>query len=53
MHISVYEHDRRFVIEKLLQGEFDYVDTADEVFEADFFSLHHWPALTQRRKRFG
>lgn len=37
MHISVYERDRGFVIEKLLQGEFDYVDTADEVFEADFF----------------
>ena len=37
MHIAVYERDRGFVIEKLWQGEFDYIDTGDEVFEADFF----------------
>lgn len=37
MHITVYERDRGFVIEKLLEGEFDYIDTGDEVFEADFF----------------
>lgn len=37
MDLTIYEKDRGFVLSKLQQGEFDYIDTADEVFEADFF----------------
>jgi hypothetical protein len=27
MHIAIYERDSGFVIDKLWQGEFDYIDT--------------------------
>lgn len=37
MHLTLYEHNRGFVLQKLRQGEFDYIDTGDEVFESDFF----------------
>ncbi len=36
MDVTVYERDRGFVLGKLREGEFDYVDTCDEVFETDF-----------------
>ncbi len=35
--IIVYEKDKGFVVGKLREGEFDYVDGGDEVFEAEFF----------------
>jgi len=37
MEIVCYERDQGFVLERFKQGEFDYVDAANEVFEADFF----------------
>jgi hypothetical protein len=37
----IYEQDKGFVISKLKEGEFDYIDTGDEVFEADFFKYIH------------
>ena len=35
--VIVYEKDKGFVVGKLKEGEFDYVDSGDEVFEAEFF----------------
>lgn len=37
MSVMLYEKNQGFVVEKLKEGEFDYIDSADEVFEADFF----------------
>ncbi len=37
MSVMMYEKNQGFVVEKLKEGEFDYIDSADEVFEADFF----------------
>jgi len=37
MDLVCYEHDQGFVLERFKQGEFDYVDAANEVVEADFF----------------
>lgn len=37
MDVIVYERDEGFVVSKLQEGEFDYIDGGDEVFEADFF----------------
>jgi len=33
----IYEKDEKFVIERLLKGELDYIDCGNEVFEADLF----------------
>lgn len=35
--IVCYERDQGFVLQRFREGEFDYVDAASEVFEADFF----------------
>ena len=35
--IVCYEHDQGFVLERFQQGEFDYLDTASEVVETEFF----------------
>jgi len=37
MDLLCYEHDQGFVIERFKLGEFDYIDAANEVVEADFF----------------
>jgi len=37
MDVIVYEKDKGFVLGRLREGEFDYVDAGDEVFEAEFF----------------
>jgi hypothetical protein len=37
MELTCYEHDQGFVLRRFEQGEFDYIDAANEVFEADFF----------------
>lgn len=37
MDVIVYEKDKGFVLGQLREGEFDYVDAGDEVFEAEFF----------------
>jgi hypothetical protein len=37
MDVIVYERDEGFVIERLQEGEFDYIDSGDELFESDFF----------------
>lgn len=37
MDLTCYEHDQGFVLRRFEQGEFDYIDAANEVFEADFF----------------
>lgn len=33
----MYERNKGFVLEKLNDGEFDYVDSGSEVFEEEFF----------------
>jgi hypothetical protein len=35
--VVVYERNQGFVLQKLSQGEFDYIDTGSEVFETEFF----------------
>ena len=37
MDISCYEHDRGFVLSSLREGEFDFIDAANEVEECEFF----------------
>jgi hypothetical protein len=37
MDLNCYEHDQGFVIDRFKQGEFDYIDAANEVVETDFF----------------
>ena len=37
MDLACYEHDQGFVIDRFRQGEFDYIDAANEVVEANFF----------------
>lgn len=37
MDLIVFEQDRPFIIQALRSGEFDYVEAANEVAEADFF----------------
>lgn len=37
MNVVTYERNRGFVLEKLREGEFDYVDSGCAVFEEDFF----------------
>ena len=37
MDISCYEHDRGFVIQQFREGEFDFIDAANEVVETEFF----------------
>jgi len=37
--VLMFEKDKGFVVEKLREGEFDYVDAGDEVFEAEFFQF--------------
>ena len=41
MDIVCYEHDQGFVIGRFGQGEFDYIDAANEVVETDFFRFIH------------
>jgi hypothetical protein len=35
--LTCYEHDQGFVLRRFEQGEFDYIDAANEVFETDIF----------------
>ena len=37
MDLIVFEQDRAFIVESLRSGEFDYIEAANEVAEADFF----------------
>lgn len=37
MDVIVYERDDGYVIERLREGEFDYIDSGDELFESAFF----------------
>ena len=37
MDIVCYEHDQGFVLSRFQEGEFDYMDTASEVVETEFF----------------
>jgi hypothetical protein len=37
MELVIFEEDRPFVLAALREGEFDYMEAASEVFEADFF----------------
>jgi hypothetical protein len=37
MDLVCYEHDQGFVLKNFVEGEFDYIDAANEVVEADFF----------------
>ena len=37
MDVVCYEHDQGFVLERFKQGEFEYIDAANEVFETEFF----------------
>lgn len=35
--MAVYEKDKGFVVGRLREGQFDYINARDEVFEAKFF----------------
>lgn len=37
MELVCYEHDQGFVLQRFRDGDFDYIDAANEVVEADFF----------------
>ena len=37
MALVIFEENKPFVLEALGNGEFDYMEAASEVFEADFF----------------
>lgn len=37
MDIVCYEHDQGYVLSRFQEGEFDYIDTASEVVETEFF----------------
>lgn len=37
LELACYEQDRGFVLRRFREGEFDYIDAANEVFETDFF----------------
>lgn len=37
MELVIFEENKPFVLEALRSGEFDYIEAASEVFEADFF----------------
>ena len=37
MDLVIFEENKPFVLEALRDGEFDYIEAASEVFEADFF----------------
>lgn len=37
LDIVCYEHDQGFVLERFQEGEFDYLDSASEVLETEFF----------------
>ena len=37
MELVIFEQNKPFVLEALGNGEFDYMEAASEVFEADFF----------------
>lgn len=37
LELACYEHDEGFVLRRFKEGEFDYIDAANEVFETDFF----------------
>ena len=46
MDIVCYERNQGFVLENFQKGEFDYMDTASEVVETEFFrsiaSVNGW-----------
>ncbi len=37
MNLVIFEDNKPFALEALGNGEFDYMEAASEVFEADFF----------------
>lgn len=37
LELACYEHDRGFVLSRFREGEFDYIDAANEAFETEFF----------------
>ena len=37
MDLVIFENNKPFVLEALRNGDFDYMEAASEVFEADFF----------------
>ena len=51
LELSCYEHDQGFVLRRFEQGEFDYIDAANEIFETDFFRFigakHYLEELAQ------
>ena len=51
LELACYEHDRGFVLSRFREGEFEYIDAANEVFETDFFRFigakRYLPELAQ------
>jgi len=37
MDLMIFQENRSFILESYCQGDFDYIDSAGEVFETDFF----------------
>ena len=37
MDFMIFQENRPFILESYCQGDFDYIDSAGEVFETDFF----------------
>jgi hypothetical protein len=45
MDLVIFEENKPFILEALRDGEFDYIEAASEVFEADFFRFIQARAL--------
>jgi len=45
MELGIFEENKPLVLEGLQDGEFDYMEAASEVFEADFFRFMKARAL--------
>ena len=37
MDLVIFEKNKPFIVQSFREGEFDYMEAASEVFEADFF----------------
>ncbi len=48
MDLVIFEENKPFVLEALRGGEFDYIEAASEVFEADFFRFIKARALVDQ-----
>jgi len=43
MDLVIFEENKPFIVQSFRDGEFDYMEAASEVFEADFFRFNELP----------